>query len=171
LFLQPPLVTPRVWGDVHSSMVLTPLWSVGNCVTVHMYEHCFLPLLPVFVLKCCVKLHCSLPHNPYCCSLPSPMCLLHLLICTCLNSSPIACPPSSVLSWSLFHIWFNNYVSIILFSLLCFVFWACHSHWLKWSHECFVQYVVCGLFIVFVSCMPLSGIVVSCTECHGYNRS
>jgi len=46
-------------------------------------------------------MNCSLPHNAYCCSLPSLMCMLHLLICTCINSSPIACPPSSVLCWCL----------------------------------------------------------------------
>jgi len=44
---------------------------------------------------------CSLPHNHYCCLLPSTVCLPHLLICTCLISSPIACPPSSVLCWCL----------------------------------------------------------------------
>jgi len=42
-------------------------------------------------------LHCSLPHNHYCCLLLSPMCMPHLFICTYLNSSPTACPPSSVL--------------------------------------------------------------------------
>jgi len=67
-----------------------------------MYKHCFLHLLLVFVIECCVKMHCSLPHNhPYCCSLLSRVCLLCLLICTCINSSPIACPPSSVVCWCL----------------------------------------------------------------------
>jgi len=44
-------------------------------------------------MKCCVLMHCSLPHNP-CCSLLSPMSMLHLLIiCTYLNVfSSIACP-------------------------------------------------------------------------------
>jgi len=35
-----------------------------------MYKHCFLPLLLVSVMKCCVKMYCYLPHNPYqCCQL------------------------------------------------------------------------------------------------------
>jgi len=42
-----------------------------------MYKHCF--LLLVFVMKCCVKMRCSIHRNPYCCSLPSPMRLLQLL--------------------------------------------------------------------------------------------
>ena len=32
---------------------------------------------------------CFLPHNHYCCLLPSPICLSHLFIRTCLNSSPL----------------------------------------------------------------------------------
>jgi len=69
----------------------------------------------------CVKMHCSLPHNPYCCSLPSPVCLLRLLICTCINSSPIACPQSSVLCWCLlcFFILFWLYLSGFFFSWFC----------------------------------------------------
>ena len=35
-------------------------------------------------------MHHSLPHNHYCCSLPSPICLLHLVICIYPNSSPIS---------------------------------------------------------------------------------
>jgi len=68
---------------------------------IRMHKHSFLSLLLVFVMKCYVKMHCSLPDDSYCCLLPSPMCLLHMLICTCLNSSPIACLPSSVLCWCL----------------------------------------------------------------------
>ena len=58
----------------------------------------FLSLLFTFLLKllasalqCCVSMHCSLPHNPYCCLLPShKMCMLYLVICTYFNSSTIA---------------------------------------------------------------------------------
>jgi len=39
----------------------------------------------------------------YCCLIPLPVCLLHLLICTYINSSPIAFAcPTSVLCWCLF---------------------------------------------------------------------
>ena len=46
-------------------------------------------MLLVFLMKCCIKMPCSLPHNHYCCLLPSPICLSHLFIRTCLNSSPL----------------------------------------------------------------------------------
>jgi len=38
-------------------------------------------MLLVSATKCCtkIKMPCPLPHNHYCCSLPSPVCLLHLL--------------------------------------------------------------------------------------------
>jgi len=49
------------------------------------------------------------------------MCMLHLLICRYPNSSPITCPPSSVLCWCLLCIWFNVYVLVVLFSLMSFV--------------------------------------------------
>jgi len=58
-------------------------------------------MLLVFAMKYGTKIPCPLPHNHFCCSLPSPVCLPHLLICTCLISLPIACPPSSVLCWCL----------------------------------------------------------------------
>ena len=64
-------------------------------------KHCFPPMLLAFAMKCCTKMPCPLPHNHYCCLLSSPVCLPHLLICTCLISSPIVCPSSSVLCWCL----------------------------------------------------------------------
>jgi len=76
---------------------------------IYLYKFCFLPLLPAFVMKC-VLMHCSMPHHPYCCLLPSSMCLLYLLICTCINSSPNACPPSSVLHWCLLCMYYKTIV-------------------------------------------------------------
>ena len=115
--LQPHLVTPCIWlGTTHPCN--RPQY--GLCINLHffticMYKHCSLPLSLVSVMKCCVKMYGYLPHNPYCCSLPSPVCLLHLLICTCLNSSPIACPPFSVLCWCLlcFFILFLFYTLLL----------------------------------------------------------
>ena len=84
---------------------------------------------------------CSLPHNHYCCLLPSTVCLPHLLICTCLISSPIACPPSSVLCWcllGLFCFFFifsfvrngDDYVAIFIcvFVHVFFVVLGCSHH-------------------------------------------
>ena len=34
-----------------------------------------------------------------------------------------------------------TFVSVIMFLLLYYVFWACHPHWLNWSHEYSVQYI------------------------------
>ena len=56
-----------------------------------------------------------------------------------LNTLPITCLP--VLLCCLLCIWFNICVLVILFLLLYYVFRACHSRWLNWSHECFVRYV------------------------------
>jgi len=105
-----------MWQTQH--FILTDLWINLHFFTISAYKHCFLPVLLVFVMKCCIKMSCSLPHNHYCRSLPSPACLPHLLICRCPNSSPIACPPSSVLCWCLlcFFLFFS------LFSFGCFLF-------------------------------------------------
>jgi len=48
----------------NSSMQPTPLWSVDDLYffIICMYKHYLLPLLLVFVMKCNVKMHCSLPH-------------------------------------------------------------------------------------------------------------
>jgi len=123
---------------------------------IYMYEHCFLPLLPVFVMKCCVLMHCSLPHNPYCCSLPSPMCMLHLLICTYLNSSSIACTPAYVSScvplemfkrynfvhivsivllfccWFIFSVMFK--LILLFFMLLVYCLYPCLFNLIRWWH-------------------------------------
>ena len=73
------------------------------------------------VTKRCVLMHCPLLHNPYCCSLPSPMFMLHLLICTYLNSSPIACSPPSVSHWCLLCIWFNICFGNTVFTFYFFI--------------------------------------------------
>jgi len=83
-----------------------------------IYKHCFLPMLLVSAMKCCTKMLCPLPHNHYCCLLPSPICLPHLFICTCLISSPIACPPSSVLCWCLLCFLILVYATFLCDSIL-----------------------------------------------------
>jgi len=77
---------------------------------------------------------CPLPHNHYCCSLPSPVCLPHLLICTCrcLISSPIAWPPSSVLCWCFFF-----FVFFLIF-VICYI-----SLWFI----CFVSFFFCWAYV------------------------
>ena len=79
---------------------------------------------------------CPLPHHHYCCSLPSPVCLPHLLICTYFISSPIACPPSSVLCWCFFFfVFFLNfvvcYISLWFICFFCFFFWAYVKCWVR----------------------------------------
>jgi len=95
------------------------LWVNQDFFTMCIYKHCFLPMLLVFAMKCCTKVPCPLPHKHYCCSLPSPVCLPHLLICTCLISSPIACPPSSMLCWCLLC-FFSWYVTFLCDSVLAY---------------------------------------------------
>ena len=93
------------------------LWVNLYLFTICVCKHCFLPLLLVFVMKYCVKMHCSLPHNPYCCSLPSPV---HLPA-TCINSSPIAYPQSTVLCWcTLCFVFFWLHFSVFFFCISLF---------------------------------------------------
>jgi len=68
---------------------------------------------------------CPPPHNHYSCLLFSPACLPHLLICTCLISSPTARLPSSVLCWYhwCFFIFATCYISLRLWlGCLCAYF-------------------------------------------------
>ena len=101
------------------------LWVNLHFFMMFIYKHCFLPMLLVFAMKCCTKMPCPLSHNhyDYCCLLPSPICLHHLLICTCLISSPIAYPPSSVLCWCLlcFFIFAIGYATFLCDSILACV--------------------------------------------------
>ena len=108
------LVTPCIWLDI------THPWNCGPWVScyffmIYMYKH-LLRLLLVFVMKCYVS-SCIALCLMTCiyCLFPSPMCLLQLPICTCLNSSPIACPPLSVLRWYILCI----YYKIIVVVLVC----------------------------------------------------
>jgi len=105
-----------------------------------IYKHCFLTMMLLVSAMKCTKMPCPLPHNHYCCLLPSPICLPHLLICTCLISSPTACPQSSVLCWCFFSLYFilflwyvtflcDSYVLYLFFLSLCQTsFSACFSN-------------------------------------------
>ena len=76
----------RLVGN-NSSMQLTPLWSVDKFTFHHdlyIYKHCFLPLLLVSVIKCCVKMFviCLITLSAARFFHLCLVCLLHLLICT-----------------------------------------------------------------------------------------
>ena len=119
----------------------TPLWVNLHFFMMCIYKHCFLPMLLVFAMKCCTKMPCPLPHNDYyyCCLLPSPACLSHLLICTssCLISSPIACPPSCVLCRC----------------LLCFVFFLAYATFLYDSIlACLCTYFLFRFYFCLIPC-------------------
>ena len=129
----------------------TPLWVNLHFFMMCIYKHCFLPMLLVFAMKCCTKIMpCPLPHNDYyyCCLLPSPACLSHLLICTssCLISSPIACPPSCVLCrcLSCFVFFGLCYISLWLhFGLFVYIFFISFlflSHSMPLLHFCIVTW-------------------------------
>ena len=47
------------------------VWVNLHFFTMFIYKHCFLPMLLVFAMKWCTKIPCPLPHNHYCCLLPS----------------------------------------------------------------------------------------------------
>ena len=143
LSLQPHLVTSCSWWDIHSSMVLTPLWSVGNCVTSSWFicinivfttclynEMCFNALLRLITpivahfLHLCARFTYS---SVYTSSFHTLLAHHHL------------CYVDVYIVYLVQHC-----VLVILFSLLYYVFWACPSHWLNWSHEYFVRYVIFG---------------------------
>ena len=82
-------------------------------------KHWFPPMLLVFAMKCCTKMPCPLPHNHYCCLLSSPVCLPHLLICTCLISSPIA---SQLAHYHLCYVDVYCVVFFVVFFFFIFIF-------------------------------------------------
>ena len=73
-------MTPCIWwGTTHPcNPPHYGLWVNLHFFMICVYKHCFLPMLLVFAVKCCIKMLCSLPHNHYCCSLPSPVCLPYM---------------------------------------------------------------------------------------------
>jgi len=106
------------------------LWVNLYSFTMCIYKY-FLPMLLLSAMKCCTKMPCPLPHNHYCCSVPSPVCLPHLLICT--TYMPLlfthARPPSSVLWWCFcFLCIFSYFCDTLHFFVIdsCFVsfFWS-----------------------------------------------
>jgi len=93
------------WWDI----AYTQLWSMGNYIKSSWFlwintDFSLAFVLIVIMLWGLCLLHCSLPHNP-CILLLTSVTNVHNLpahdICTCLNSSPIACPLSSVLVYDL----------------------------------------------------------------------
>ena len=145
-------MTPCVWlGTTHPCNPPNyGLWVNLHFFMMCIYKHCFLPMIFVFAMTCCTKMPCPLPHNHYCCLFPSPICMPHLLICTCLISSPIACPPSPVLCWCIscffiFFIFAICYISLWLhFGLFVYIFslsflFLCHSpFFFNWLADMFL---------------------------------
>ena len=112
-----------------------------------IYKHCFPPMLLVFAMKCCTKMPCPLPHNHYCRLLSSPVCLPHLLICTCLISSPIACPPSSVLCWCLLRFFFVFFLYMLHFFVTPFWIVCVYIFNAQWQSWCGTQNVIYNGFL------------------------
>ena len=95
------------------------LWVNLHLFMLCIYRHCFLPMLVVvFAMKCCTKMPCTLAYNQTIIA----ACFSHLLICTCLISSPIACLPSSVLCWCLLCFFiFYFFLSFFLLFAICYI--------------------------------------------------
>jgi len=135
-------VTPCIWlGTTHPcNPPHHGLWVNLHFFTMCIYKHCFLPMLLVFAMTC-TKMPCPLPHNHYCCSLPSPVCLPHLLICTCLISSPTACPSSSVLCWCLLC-FFVCFLFFLFFLIIVIRYIS------LWLHFGLLMYIFCLSFVI-----------------------
>jgi len=105
---------------VGKSTFLHAWWCVFSILFINIvFRPCYLFLLWNVVLKCLAVCHIT---NI---AASSPICLPHLLICTCLISSPLGCPPSSVVCWCLlrFFIFAICYISLWLhFGLFVYIF-------------------------------------------------
>jgi len=93
-----------------------------------MYELCFLPLLLAFVMNC-VKMHCSLPHNPYliaarflhlCACSPAHLYMCHLFT-HCLPTIICVMLMSIVSFFIVFSLYFSVFFSVhVLLSCFCY---------------------------------------------------
>ena len=94
------------------------IWSVGKSTFLHdvylAYKHCFLPMLLVFAMKCCTKMPCPLPHNHYCCLLPSP-------IYACLTCSSVHASSLHPLLAHHYLCYFDVYCVFFIFSYFCYM--------------------------------------------------
>ena len=143
-------MSPCIWlGTTHPCNPPNyGLWVNLLFFMMCIYTHCFPSMLLVLAMKCSTKMPCPLPHNHYCCLLSSPVCLPHLLICTSLISSPIACPPSSVLCWYLlrFFVWYMLHFFVTPFWIVCVRFFV----WLFFVSLHYFVYVVFILLCLFL---------------------
>ena len=106
----------------HTCNCATLMSSVGNYIISSRFLWINTVFCPCYIPLFCNVMFaaCSLPHNPYCWLLLSPVCMPYLLICTYVNTSPVACPPSFVLCKGLLWIWFYICVFVIyIVSLKC----------------------------------------------------
>ena len=102
---------------------------------------CFLLLLLVFVTKC-VKMHCRLPYNPYCCSLSSPAHLYMYQLFT-------HCLPIIICAMLMSIVFFF----VFLFSLYSVFFCAC-AFLILWLLP-LVCNLMCSLVILYVAFLLL----------------
>jgi len=110
-----------------------------------MYKLCFLPLLLVFVMKC-VKMHCSLPHNPY---------KLLLASFTCVLASP------AVHVSTLHPLLAHHHLCVMLMSIMFFFYFifAVFLGFFYVHRLCFfLAFVTFDVCVVFFCCVPLFAI-------------
>jgi len=129
------MVTPCIWlGTTHPcNPPQYGLWENLHFFMICMYKHCFLPVLLVFVMKCCITMSEWLA---LCLITIITACCLHLLICTCLNEFFTHCLPIiiCVLCWCL-HPLLATFICVILCWRLLFFFYLIYT---KISLVCFV---------------------------------
>ena len=113
-------MTPCIWlGTTHPcNPPHYGLWVNLYFFTMCIYKNCLLPMLLVFAMKCCNKMLCPLPHNHYCCSLPSPVHLyMPHLFTHCLPTS--ICVMLMFFFLCIFFIFVICYISLWF---ICFVY-------------------------------------------------
>jgi len=128
----------------YSIMVHGLLYYFTICVDQHSLFFAFATCL------CSVSCGCCLLHdNLNCCLVLLPMCMPHLFICICLNSSPIAYPPSIEMSWDVMFT-ITSFICCFQFChlLLVFPFFFAYD---GTSHIPFSVYI--GFLCIFVKCL------------------
>ena len=126
------------------------VFSPNKSTFLHgIYKHCFLPMLLFFAMKCCTKMPCPLPHNHYCCSLPSLVCLPNLRSVHASSHHPFLAHHHLcyVQCWCFFYFFlFLWYVTFLCDSILACL---CTYFLIRSSFNCYFSWFYCFLNINF----------------------
>ena len=141
-------MTPCIWlGTTHPCNPPNyGLWVNLYFFMMCIYKHCFLPMLLVFAMKCCTKMPCPLHHSHYCCLLPSPICLPHLLICTCLIHFTHCLPTIYLCYVDVYCVCFLIFYFCYMLHFFVTPFWLVCAHIFSFIICNIIQYIALELY-------------------------